>query len=148
MQSCGCDVKARAKALMGGGTVPFVMATVDADGKPCMRWMGAYCPDPNNEWILYSACFSGSRKTRQIAANCHMQLMFTSVDYSEVATLIGIAEKVDCPETKKLIWDTVPACADYFSAPDGEDFGVIKFTTKRLELLAMDEKPEPYRLDV
>ncbi len=149
MATCGCgDTKSRAKVLMGDGNTTFVMATVDGDGKPCMRWMGAFARDPENEWVIYSASFTGARKMQHIKANPNMQLMFAKPDFSEVATLVGAAEVVEAPDVKQLVWSAIPACAQYFSSPEGEDFGVIKFTTKCIELLAMSEQHEPYCVEV
>ena len=143
-ESCGCDIKSRVKALLGDGNVQFIMATVDADSKPCMRWMGAFARDPENPWVLYAASFSGARKMQQIAANPNMQLLFAKPDFSEVATLIGTAEAENSPEIKQLVWNAIPALAQYFTSPEGEDYGLIKFTTKCMELLAMQEQHEPY----
>ena len=147
-ESCGCDIKTRVKALLGDGNVQYVMATVDADGKPAMRWMGAFARDPENPWILYCASFSGARKMTQIAANPNMQLLFAKPDYSEVATLIGTAEVANCPEIKQLVWNAIPMLSQYFTSVEGEDFGVIKFTTKNMELLAMREQRTPLCAEV
>jgi general stress protein 26 len=151
MGECGCgcgDVKARVKALLGDGNLTYAMSTVDAEGKPCTRWMGAFVWDSQNEWALYAASFSGARKMQQIKANPNMQLVFAKTDFSEVATLNGTAEIVDCLDTKKIVWDAMSACAEYFSSYDGEDFGVIKFTTKCVELLAMSEQHAPFCVEV
>jgi general stress protein 26 len=146
-ESCGCDVKDRVKALLGDGKAPFVMATVDAEGKPCARWMGAFARDPENPWILYAASFSGARKMQQIALNPNMQLVFGKPDLSEVATLIGTAVAENSPEVKQLVWNAIPMLGQYFTSVDGEDFGVIKFTTKCMELLALQEQHEPYCIE-
>ena len=147
-ESCGCDIKSRVKALLGDGAAQYVMATVDAEGQPCMRWMGAFARDPENQWVLYAASFSGARKMQQIAANPNMQLLFVKPDFSEVATLIGAAEIETSPEIKQLVWNSIPMLSQYFTSVEGEDFGLIKFTTKRLELLAMQEQRTPFCVEI
>jgi general stress protein 26 len=147
-ESCNCGIKDRVQALLGEGNAQFIMATVDADGKPCMRWMGAFARDPGDPWVLYAASFSGARKMKQIAANPNMQLLFAKPDLSEVVTLIGTAEVEGSPEIKQLLWDAIPMLGQYFTSVEGEDFGIIRFTTKCMELLAMQEQHEPYCLEV
>jgi len=121
-----------------------VLATVDADGSPRMRWMGALLEDPQKPWTFYLACGVGSRKLQDLAQNPNAQLLFSQTDQWRVASLSGTAEAVDTPELRQLLWDAFPAIHRYYSGADDPKLGIIRFTTKCMELLAMHESREPY----
>jgi general stress protein 26 len=133
------DIPDRVREVMQAVGNVHVLATVDAEGKPQMRWMGALVEDPDTPWTFYLACMAGSRKMQQLAANAQAQLLFTKQDDWQVATVSGTAEAVDCPEIRKLLWDTIPAMHTYYSAADDPKMAILKFTTKCMELLAMSE---------
>ena len=112
---------------------PFVLATVDQDGGPQVRWMGAFMlQDP---LVCYMAAGGQSRKIEQLKAN---------PSFGRVATLSGTAEIVEDIDTKRRAWDAMPVCAKYFPGPDAPEFGLIKFVCERVELLAMAEAHEPF----
>lgn len=138
------EILDRVRAVMAAVKNVHVLATVDADGKPQMRWMGALAEDPATPWTFYLACGRDSRKMQQIAANSHAQLLFSKEDDWQVASLSGFAESVDNPEIRQLLWDTIPAMKNYYSGPEDPMMGIIKFRTECMELLAMNEQPEPY----
>ena len=121
---------------------PFVLATVDQDGGPQVRWMGAFMlQDP---LVCYMAAGGQSRKIEQLKANPRAQLMFQDESFGRVATLSGTAEIVEDIDTKRRAWDAMPVCAKYFPGPDAPEFGLIKFVCERVELLAMAEAHEPF----
>jgi general stress protein 26 len=130
------------RAIMQAVNNLHVLATVDAEGKPQMRWMGALVEDPNAPWTFYLACGKDSRKMAQIAANPRAQLLFTKQESWEVATLSGKAEAVDTPEARQLLWEACPPMRQYYSGVDDPSMGIIRFTTCCLELLAMAEGHE------
>ncbi len=138
------EVPDRVRQVMAAVHNVHVLATVDAEGKPQMRWMGAVVEDPDAPWTFYLACGKNSRKMAQIAQNPHAQLLFSKEDDWQVATLSGTAEAVDCAHCRQLLWDNVPAMQQYYSGVDDPNMGIIKFTTRCLELLAMSEAHEPY----
>lgn len=121
-----------------------VLATVDAEGAPRMRWMGALLEDPDEPWTFYLACRVGSRKLQELEHNPHAQLLFSDMDRWQVASLSGTAAAVDSPELRQLLWDAVPAMQRYYSGVDDPKLGIIRFTTRCMELLAMHEAREPY----
>lgn len=127
----------RVREVMQAVQNVHVLATVDADGQPWMRWMGALVECPEHPWTFYLACVKGSRKLAQIAANPKAQLLFTKQDTWEVATLSGVAEAVDTPEIRQLLWDAVPAMRQYYSGQDDPQMGLIEFTTHCVELMSM-----------
>lgn len=125
-----------------------VLATVDAEGAPQMRWMGALCENPKTPWTFYLVCGKNSRKMHHIAANNQAQLLFSKEDDWQVATLSGTATAVDTPELRSLLWTGIPMMSTYYSGPDDPSMGIIEFKTQRLELLALNEGPEPHSLEI
>ncbi|UCH34447.1 MAG: pyridoxamine 5'-phosphate oxidase family protein [Armatimonadota bacterium] len=120
---------------------PFVLATVDAGGVPQMRWMGAAMLD--EPLTVFMAAGANSRKMDQMRAHPQSQLMFQDEDFTRVATLSGTCEVVGDIETKRRVWQGIPAAAHYHSAPEDPTFGVIKFVCRRVELLNIKESHTP-----
>ena len=137
----------KAKELVGSSQT-FIMATVDADNKPQIRWMGALAPDPADEKVRYLVCGTQSRKMEQIAANPATQLMFSSSDYSCIVTLSGSCEPVQDAQTKQAVWEAVPGLTQYFQSVDDPNYAVLRFTICCLEVLCMGEAHEPVRVDL
>ncbi len=140
------DIPDRVRKVMGDVNNLHVLATVDADGKPHMRWMGAFAEDPGKPWTFYLVCTKGSRKLQQLAANPHAELLFSNPDTWEVASVAGVAEEADSPEARQLVW--VPHLKDYYSGPDDPNMTIIRFTTRCMELLAMTEGGKVYCFEV
>lgn len=137
------EVADRAREIMQAVKNVHVLATVDADGRPQMRWMGALVEDPQTPWTFYLACGKNARKLQQIAQNPHAQLLFSQLDTWQVTTLSGSAEATDSPEIRQLLWDAVPAMRQYYSGVDDPNMGIIRFKTCCGEVLAMGEGMEP-----
>lgn len=119
---------------------PFVFATVDADGGPRMRWMGGLMLE--EPFVIYMAAGAGSRKMAQLEANPKAQLMFQSADYSTVATLYGECVVVNEAALKQRIWKAMPALGRFVSGPDDPSLAVLRFTTRRLEVMKLYETGE------
>ncbi len=126
----------------------YVMATVDADGTPHMRWMGALARDPHDRKVGYLISSSKANKMRHLTANPATQLLFTAPEYEFIATLNGTSEAVTDQETRQMVWSAIPAAAQYFSGPDSEDFGVIRFTACCLEVRSTRESSGPVRVEL
>lgn len=127
---------------------PFVMATVDADGKPQIRWMGAFTLDPCCEVVGYIECGASSRKVTEIRANPATQLLLSTQDYDCTVRISGVSEVVEDLEVKKMVWDAVPVSGQYFPSHDSPEFGVIKFTAKSFELLCMSAGMEAVTVEL
>jgi general stress protein 26 len=116
---------------------PFVLGTVDAEGMPQMRWMGAaYLEEP---LVVYMAAGAESRKIGQMKSHPKSQLMFQTGDYARVATLTGSCMIVTDADTKRRVFEGIPGAAQYFSGPDDPNFAAIKFECQRVEMLGMAE---------
>lgn len=128
-------VRAAQELVRAGGA--FVLATVDEEGGPQMRWMGgAFLEEP---LTIYMVTGAESRKMRQIGASPKSQLMFQSKDYARVATLSGNCEVVEEAEIKRRVWDGIPGASNHFSGPEDANFGVIRFVCRRVEVTGMKE---------
>jgi general stress protein 26 len=125
-----------AEELVSAGR-SFVLATVDQDGAPQVRWMGAVFTE--KPFTMYLAAGAESRKMAQISGNPKSQLMFHAEDFSKVATLSGTSEIVDDDAVKQQVFAGLPAAAQYFSGPDDPSFGVVKFEAKKIEMLGLSE---------
>ncbi|MEN6301234.1 MAG: pyridoxamine 5'-phosphate oxidase family protein [Armatimonadia bacterium] len=138
------DLPDRVRSVMQAVSNVHVLATVDSEGKPRMRWMGALYEDPKAPWTFYLVCGKDSRKMHQISANNHAQMLFSKQDEWQVATLSGTATVVDTAELRGLLWNGIPMMDKYYSGPDDPNMGIIQFKTRCMELLALDEQHEPY----
>jgi general stress protein 26 len=118
----------------------FVLATAGEGGAPRMRWMGALLLE--EPLTLYMACGASSRKMDQVRGNPQAQVMFQNAEFSEVVTLSGECEVRDEAEIKQRLWESLPAMEQYFKGPDDPGLGVLKFVTKRVELLGLQSHGE------
>jgi general stress protein 26 len=130
------DVIGAAQDLIRAGG-SFVLATVDQDGIPQVRWMGAALLE--EPLTVYMVAGAESRKMGQMKAHPKSQLMFQSTDYARVATLSGTCEVVGDAETKQRVWDGIPGAANFFKGPDDPGFGAIRFVCTRVEVLGLKE---------
>jgi len=133
------------RELIGAGG-SFVLATVDQEGCPQVRWMGAALRE--EPLTLYMAAGANSRKMDQIRANKRSQLMFQNSDYSQVATLCGDCDVAEDMEVKRRVWDGIPGASQFFSGPDDPNFGVVRFVTRRVELLDTKQGHTPMVADL
>lgn len=130
--------------MASGGS--FVMATVDEEGHPQVRWMGAIIKDPERDCMYYLACGACSRKMVQIAHNPATQLMFHTEGFQCVATVSGKACAVDDGDLKQVVWDSTPALAHYFKGPDDPMFALIGFQPESMEILCIGASHEPVKV--
>ena len=121
---------------------PFVFATVDAQGAPQVRWMGGLVLDEPFQVCMMSG--AQARKLAQIRNNPAGQLVFSTPDFSRVITVSGTCEVSEDLECKERMWAAMPELAQFVSGPEDPNFGLVRFTGRRLELLAvMELGPEP-----
>lgn len=137
------DTLERVRGIMVAQHNLHLLATVDAEGRPHCRWMGALVEDPQAPWTFYLACGKASRKMAQIAANPNAQLVFSDRSTWDVATLSGTAVVETGPAARQWLFDAVPAMTTYYSGPADPTLGIIKFRTTCVELLAAHESREP-----
>ncbi len=126
----------------------FVLATADAQGRPYMRWMGAIVRDPQDEWTLYMEAHASSRKIQQITSNPAAQLLYTCEGYSHILTLDGVADVVQDPQIRKMVYEGIPGSSRFFSGPEDPALGVIRFRTTALEVYAHAEGGGTVRVEL
>ena len=139
------EIIAATQAMCKAGA-PFVFATVGEDGGPRMRWMGGlYLEEP---LTIFMAGGAKARKMGQIHRDPLGQLLFQSPDFSTVVTLFGDCTVVDSLEVRQKLWEAIPQLANYMSGPDDPEFGVVRFDTKKIEVLSMAGGLEPQVLEL
>jgi general stress protein 26 len=126
----------------------YVLATVDMSNAPQMRWMGAIVRDPGHPHVFYMASASRARKVAQLLANPAAQLLLNTPDFACVGTVAGHATMEMDQAVKNRVWDSIPQATQYFSGPEGEDFGVIRFAVTHIEVLCLGSSHEPICVDI
>lgn len=119
------------------------LTTVDADGVPHSRWMGAAT---GNDGLarLYTLTGRGTRKIEHIQNNPHVTWLFTSPNYNEVITLMGTAKLLDSPVVQQGVWDRLADCARTYgmnalSNTENLEFIVVETTVTTMEYLNPSE---------
>lgn len=87
---------------LADGTRPGMLATVDDDGTPQMRWMQTLSLEHFPH--LYALCSPMSRKVAQIRAHSRVSWIFTSESCNMVVNLSGNATLVTDPSEVNRIW--------------------------------------------
>ena len=129
------------------------MTTVDADGVPHTRWMGAAI-GTDGIARLYTLTGRGTRKIPHIETNPHVTWLFSSPHYSEVITLMGTAQVLDSPMVQQGVWDRLADCAKAYgmnalSNTETLEFLVVETTITALEYMNPGEGvTHPRKLEV
>ncbi len=122
------------------GGQAFVYTTVDGQGCPRGRYMGAVMI---KDGVIYMASFNQARKIEQIKSNPRSELIFASEGFKQVATLGGESRVEGSLELKKEFWEANPVCKDYFSSYDAVEFGLIAFSPHSGEYLDPEVQHAP-----
>lgn len=131
-----------------------MLTTVDEDGVPHARWMGAAAMGGGIHEI-HTLCGKGTRKVQQIKANPNVCWVFSTEDYADVVTLHGDAEVLTAPLVRQNVFDRLMDCArkwsmNALSADENLEFVTIKTTVRRVEVLSPRRKiftPRALRLE-
>lgn len=118
----------------------FVMATVGEDGAPRLRWMGDLVLE--EPLTITLAARAASRKMDQIRSNPQGQLLFNNEGYERVVTLSGEYEIMEDRESRQRIWEAMPSLKEFASGPHDPELGLVRFATRRVELLILREHGE------
>ncbi len=135
------DVKKSIWDTVQKGQKAFVYTTVDGQGNPRGRYMGALMV---KDGVIYMATFSEARKMAQIKVNPRSELILATQGYKQVATLGGESRVEESLELKKEFWEATPACKDYFSSYDAAEFGLIAFSPHSGEYLDPQVQHAPF----
>jgi general stress protein 26 len=116
---------------------PFVLATVDETRAPCMRWMGDLVLE--EPMTVFMSAMKTSRKIAQIKENPNAQLLFQDHGFKTVVTLFGTCELDDSVDRRKQLWNAMPELKNYVSGPDDPNLAVLRFQTRRIEVLGLQD---------
>jgi len=120
--------------ILINGRHPGILATVDEDGKPALRWMSTLACE--HFPILYTLTAPDSRKVAQIAKHPDVNWMFFNTNKSLILNLIGKARVLADTTTLKKIWNEVQDKSHtYFldRYARGPGFVVIETTVETIE---------------
>lgn len=98
------DVINLAKSLVNGH-YPGILATVDAAGKPQLRWMSTLAFDEFP--VFHTLTSPGSHKVEEIKANPKVNWMFFNKDLSLIVNLKGRARVIEDGPSLKRIWQHI-----------------------------------------
>jgi general stress protein 26 len=126
---------------MAGAHKPFMFGTVDALGRPQLRWMGDLILE--EPLVIWMACDRHSRKIGQVQARPAAQLVFHSDDFSTVVTVSGRCDVRCDAANKKKVWEGMPALERYMTGPEDPKLATLRFVGTRVELLRVGEGMEP-----
>jgi len=130
-----------------------VMSTVDAQGCPHSRCMGAALEEQGIR-RLYTLTGKHTVKLQNLARNPAVAWLFSAEGYERVVTLKGTAEILDAPVVAQKAWDRLAQAARAYSMnalsdEDNLDFVVIETRVTEVDLLYPEKglvKPEPVDL--
>jgi general stress protein 26 len=89
------EILGKALALIGAGN-PAIFTTLGEGGYPRSRWM-VPAALPRLKGRIYAVTARGFTKVAEVEADPRAQWVFQAPDFSEVATLAGMARVVDDP---------------------------------------------------
>ena len=95
------------KVLREEGFV-FVLSTVDAEGRPHSRYMGALTIEKGK--TAYMATYSEARKLDHIRANSNAQVLGATEHFAEIVAVDGKASIENSLARKKAFWKAHPGC--------------------------------------
>jgi general stress protein 26 len=122
------DIIAAAKSIVDGHH-PGILATVDEEGKPAVRWMTTLTFDEFP--IFHTLTRPDSRKVRQIIKNPQVNWLFTSRNRTLLLNLIGTAcIRTDTPTLKRVWAKVVDKSLPYFMDQYAKGLGFVVIETR------------------
>ena len=113
---------------LANGTRSGVLATVDGDGMPHLRWMATL--SLNDFPHLYALTSPTSRKIEHIYSNPHVSWMFTGESSSVIVNLCGTASILTEKSEVNRIWRMIEDKSNaYFLDLDSVNGGVAVIDT-------------------
>lgn len=112
---------------LADGKRPGILATVDEQGMPHMRWMATLSL---HDWpLLYTITSPASRKIRHIVKNPQVSWMFSNEEMNVIVNIRGKAQMTNDSSKMQRIWKLLEdkSKAYFLSiASDGPGFAVIE----------------------
>ena len=94
-------------------TKAAVMATVDAESCPRVRWMTP-ATLRGREGMLYAVTAPGFEKIPQVSSHPKVEWMLQTKDLDEVLTIRGVVEVIDNPRTKAEVLEAIGGNLEIF----------------------------------
>jgi len=132
------DIIGLARTLVDGRH-PGILATVNQQGRPEIRWMSTLAFDEFP--VFYTLTRPNSRKVDQIRAHPAVNWMFFNKERTLILNLLGNARVLTDTTTLKRVWSQVENKSltyflDQYAKPPG--FVVIETTVDAIECAAPD----------
>jgi general stress protein 26 len=110
-----------------------VLATVDPDGCPHMRWMTPAVVR-GREGFLYAVTSPDFNKTREVDGNPKVQWMLQSKSLDEIVTACGTMEIIDNPSVKAEVLEAIGGHLSTFwkMNPDESQMVVLETALERI----------------
>ncbi len=105
------------------------LALIDAEGYPTASTISVSKSDGIRQITFCTGL--GNNKTERIGRCNRASVCCNSMEYN--ITLVGAIEIVTDPEAKKEMW--YGGLSSHFSGPEDPDYCVLRFTTRRYNLL-------------
>jgi general stress protein 26 len=122
------DIIGIAKSVVDGHH-PGILATVDEDGKPAVRWMSTLSFDQFP--IFYTLTRPDSRKVAQIEKTPVVNWMFSNHNRTLILNLIGRARVLKDTPTLKRVWQkVVDKSLPYFMDQYAKGLGFVVIETR------------------
>jgi general stress protein 26 len=138
------EVKRRLLAILGSDGFVCVLSTVDAEGRPQSRYMGALTLEKGK--VVYMSTYSEARKVGQIRANPNVQILGSTEHFAEIVSVNGKAAIEESLPKKKAFWKAHPICATYFPGPDAPEFTLIRIALESGEYTKAEESYAPVQV--
>jgi len=138
------EAKRRLLKVLGSDGFVCVLSTVDAEGRPQSRYMGALTIEKGK--IVYMSTYREARKVGQIRANPNVQILGSTEHFAEIVGVSGQAAIEESLAKKKAFWKAHPICATYFPGPDAPEFTLIKIALQSGEYTKTEESYAPVQV--
>ncbi len=127
-----------AVATMNAARYCFLV-TVDASGHPQARMVFAYGLGHDPDMTLRIATNATTRKVREITRDGRATLAYADLSGEGYVTLLGEARLVRDLEERRRWWDE-GLRAFFPDGPEGEDYLLIEFRPRRIEMMSFAHK--------
>jgi len=130
-------VIARAEEIINNKKVSFcTLALIDEKGYPTASTVSVSKAD-GIKWLAFCVGLN-ENKAKRAAKNNRACVCVNAGDFN--ITLVGTAEVLTDPETKKEMW--YPGCEEHWAGADDPEYCVLRFNTERYNLFVGWESAE------
>lgn len=130
IRKAGQIIAANTGCAAAPGSEPYcTLALIDEDHYPTVSTITAAKSEGIN-WLTFGTGLS-SNKANRIRKSNRASVCFCSPEYN--ITLVGTIEIVTDPKVKEEMW--YPGLSHHFNKPDHPDYCVLRFKTRRYNLL-------------